>query len=115
MSGIEPWISRSWNRIQVNEGLEERFERRQEQAERERIPGRLFLAVLKSDDARVYVNMSVWESRNAFQDRRGFGAFKRAHEGGIEGAVAGPPQLTMGGRGKRPGPIAVRRLRVGMA
>jgi heme-degrading monooxygenase HmoA len=97
-----------WNRIQVNEGFEERFERRQEQAERERIPGRLFFAVLKSDDARVYVNMSVWESRNAFQDWRGSDAFKRAHQGGMEGAVAGPPQLNIAeviyGEGSVPAP-----------
>lgn len=55
-----------WNRIQVTEGFEERFEQRQERGEREEIPGRLFFAVLKSDDPGVYINMSMWESRDAF-------------------------------------------------
>jgi heme-degrading monooxygenase HmoA len=85
-----------WNRIQVNEGFEERFERRQERGEREEIQGRLYFAVLRSDDPGVYINMSMWESRDAFQDWRGSDAFKRAHSGGLpEGAIAGRPQLTL--------------------
>ena len=84
------------NRIQVNEGSEERFERRGEQRERQEIPGRLFFALLKADEPGVYINMSVWESRDAFQAWRSSDAFKRAHSGGVpEGAVAGRPQLTV--------------------
>jgi len=84
------------NRIQVNEGFEDRFERRGEQVEREQIPGRIYFALLKSDERGVYVNMSMWESREAFQAWRGSDAFKRSHsDGPPDGAVAGRPQLTV--------------------
>ena len=85
-----------WNRIQVNEGFEERFEQRQRQGARGEVPGRLFFARLRADEPGVYVNMSVWESREAFEAWRGSDAFKRAHSPGPPpGAVAGPPQLTV--------------------
>ena len=84
------------NRIQVNEGFEERFERRGERGESEDIPGRLYFALLKADEPGVYINMSIWETREAFQAWRSSDAFKRAHsDGPSEGAVAGRPQLTI--------------------
>ena len=70
------------NRIQVNKGFEDRFEQDLPRSERAEVPGRLFFALLRSDDPGVYINNSVWGSRAAFQDWRGSDAFKRAHSGG---------------------------------
>jgi heme-degrading monooxygenase HmoA len=84
------------NRIQVNAGFEDRFEGGAQGGQREEVPGRLFFARLKADEPGVYINMTVWESRQACQDWRGSDAFKRAHSGVLpEGAVAGRPQLTV--------------------
>ena len=85
------------NRIQVNQGFEDRFEQQSQESPREEeVPGRLFVARLKADDPGVYIIMSVWESRDAFEAWKGSESFKRAHSGGrMEGIVAGPPQLTV--------------------
>ena len=84
------------NRIQVNEGFEDQFERPQREGQREDVPGRLFFARLKADEPGVYINLSVWESREAFEAWRASDAFKRVHgDGPPEGAIAGPPQLTV--------------------
>ncbi len=75
----------------------ERLERRQERGEGEEIQVRLYFAVRRSDDPGVYINMSMWESRDAFQDWRGSDSFKRAHSSGLpEWAIAGRPQLIVG-------------------
>ncbi|MCH7624849.1 MAG: antibiotic biosynthesis monooxygenase [Chloroflexi bacterium] len=85
------------NRIQVNKGFEDRFEQGlQRGPQEEQVPGRLFFARLKTDEPGVYINMSAWESREAFETWRGSEAFKRAHGGRqLEGAISGPPQLTV--------------------
>ena len=65
------------NRIQVNKGFESHFDQRPERSQSEEVPGRLFFALLKADEPGVYINMSVWESREAFDAWRGSEAFKR--------------------------------------
>ena len=86
----------TWNRIQINKGFEESFEQRQQETQREEVPGRLFVARLRADEPGVYINMAVWESRQAFETWRGSEAFKRFHSGGSpQGEVAGPPQVTL--------------------
>ena len=50
----------------------------------------------KSDNPRVYINRSVWESRDAFHGWTGAESFRRVHSGGLpDGAVAGRPRLTV--------------------
>jgi heme-degrading monooxygenase HmoA len=85
-----------WNKFQVNEGFEDHFEHRQRDGEREEVPGRLFVAMLRGDEPGVYLNMSGWESRDAYDAWRGSDSFRRAHSNPPpEGALAGRPQLTV--------------------
>ncbi|MCH7642292.1 MAG: antibiotic biosynthesis monooxygenase [Chloroflexi bacterium] len=83
------------NRIQVNEGFEDRFEQRSREGQMEQVPGRLYFARLKTEEPGVYINMSAWESREAFDAWRVSDVFKREHSGTPEGAIAGRPQLTI--------------------
>jgi heme-degrading monooxygenase HmoA len=84
------------NRIRVNKGFEDRFERPPGEGREDPVPGRLFVARLKADEPGVYINMSVWESRAAFDAWRQSEAFTRSHaDRPPEGAVDGPPQLTI--------------------
>lgn len=59
------------------------------------VPGRLMVARLKGDEPGVFANLSVWESRAAFEAWRDSDNFKQAHAGGppMEGVFTAPPQL----------------------
>ncbi len=83
------------NRIRVNAGFEDRFEQRNEDTSDEAVPGRLFFAQLKTDEQGVYINMSAWTDRDAFDAWLESDNFKRAHSGGVEGMVAGRPEVTI--------------------
>ena len=84
------------NRIQLNEGFEHIFEDPNQDGQGEDVPGRIYFGRLKSDAPGVYINLSIWESREAFETWRGSESFKRAHSRQMpEGAIAGRPQLTI--------------------
>lgn len=83
------------NRIRVNAGFEDRFEQRNPDVPDEAVPGRLFFAQLKTEEQGVYINMSVWTDREAFDAWLESDNFKRVHSGGVEGMVAGRPEVTV--------------------
>lgn len=83
------------NRIQVDEDSANRLEQRAHGGQQDEVPGRLYFARLKADDPGVYINMSAWESREAFDTWRSSENFKRVHSGRTSGMGAGPTQLTI--------------------
>ena len=84
------------NRIQLNEGFEYIFEDPEQSGDGEDVPGRISFGRLKTDEPGVYINLSIWEDREAFQAWRGSESFKRAHSGAIpDGAISGRPQVTI--------------------
>ena len=83
------------NRIRVNAGFEDRFEQRDQDVSEEAVPGRLFFAQLKTEEQGVYINMSVWTDREAFDAWLESDNFKRVHSGGVEGMMAGRPEVTI--------------------
>ncbi|MEE8337877.1 MAG: antibiotic biosynthesis monooxygenase [Dehalococcoidia bacterium] len=85
------------NRFKVNEGFGEHFERAPEHSQLGDVPGFLFTARLKGDDEGVYINLSIWENRDAFDAWVKSDSFKQAHAGAGpgQGAMAEPPQLTL--------------------
>jgi heme-degrading monooxygenase HmoA len=83
------------NKFQVNEGFEEHFDGHSDQTGIGTVPGFLYTARLKGDEQGVYINLSVWEDRAAFDAWVGSDAFKAAHASApAQGALAGPPELT---------------------
>ena len=69
------------------------FEEQRQESQLDDVPGFIFMARLRGDEPRVYINHSVWESREAFQAWTRSDAFKRAHAQGLpEGALAVHPQ-----------------------
>ena len=83
------------NRIQVKEDFVDQFAERMRDGQQEEVPGRLYFARLKADEPGVYINMSAWVDRDAFDTWRGSENFKRAHSGRTAGAASGPPQITI--------------------
>ncbi len=83
------------NRIRVNAGFEDRFEQPSRDTSDEAVPGRLFFAQLKTEEQGVYINMSVWTDREAFDAWLESDNFRRVHSGGVEGMVAGRPEVTI--------------------
>ena len=83
------------NRIKVDEDSGSRFEQRAHGGRQEEVPGRVFFARLKADDPGVYINMSAWESREAFETWRGSENFKQVHSGRTTGMATGPTRLTI--------------------
>lgn len=83
------------NKFQVNEGFESHFEAHNAQTGVGSVPGFLFTARLKGDEKGVYINLSIWEDRAAFDAWVGSDAFKAAHANAPgEGALAGHPEGT---------------------
>ena len=81
------------NKFQVNEGFEDHFESRSQNTGVGSVPGFLFTARLKGDERGVYVNLSVWEDRAAFDAWVVSDAFKQAHANAPgDGALAGHPE-----------------------
>ena len=81
------------NRFELNEGFEHVFEEQRQESQLDDVPGFIFMARLRGDEARVYINHSVWESREAFEAWARSDAFKQAHAQGLpEGALAAHPQ-----------------------
>ena len=84
------------NRIKLNEGFEHIFEDPNQEGQGEDVPGRIGFGRLKTDEQGVYINLSVWESRESFETWRGSESFKRAHSRPMpDGAIAGRPQVTV--------------------
>lgn len=85
------------NTFSIAEQHRESFEERQHAAPTvtDEVPGRLMVARLKGDEAGVFANLSIWESREAFEAWRESDNFKQAHAGGppMEGVFTAPPQL----------------------
>ena len=85
------------NRLQVKPEFEEDFVRRVSSADEEPVPGRLFAARMKTEEPGIYINLTIWEDRAAFEAWRKSEAFRRVHSGGPQGGVTmGPTQLTIG-------------------
>ena len=83
------------NRFQVNEDFTQLFEEQRQESLLHEVPGFVFFARLKGDEAGVYVNLSVWESRKAFEAWARSDAFKQAHAQGLpEGALATHPGVS---------------------
>jgi heme-degrading monooxygenase HmoA len=83
------------NKFQVNEGFEERFEQHSGETGIGTVPGFLFTARLKGDERGVYINLSVWEDRAAFDAWVVSDAFKAAHATApAAGALVGHPEGT---------------------
>lgn len=84
------------NRLQVKPEYESEFVRRVSEGDEAPVPGRLFAARMKAEEPGIYINLSVWEDRAAYEAWRKSEAFHRVHSGGPEGGVVmGPPQLTI--------------------
>ncbi|MDP6606757.1 MAG: antibiotic biosynthesis monooxygenase [Dehalococcoidia bacterium] len=85
------------NRFKMNAGFGEHFERAPQRSQVGEVPGFLFTARPKGDDEGVYINLSVWESRETYDAWRESDAFQQAHAGGgpAQGVMAEPPQLLL--------------------
>lgn len=82
------------NRFKVNPGYEHVFEQRQG-TNLARVPGFLHFMLLRGDEPGVYINHTVWESREAFEAWVRSDAFRAAHANPMpEGTLAAHPQAS---------------------
>ena len=85
------------NRLQVKPEYEAEFVQRVSAGDEQPVPGRIFAARMKTDEPGVYINLSIWEDRAAYETWRKSEAFARVHSGGPQGGVTmGQPTLTVG-------------------
>jgi heme-degrading monooxygenase HmoA len=83
------------NRIPVAEGREAEFEQTFAQRDRavDQMPGFLDLQVLRPSEGRIYVVMTRWRSREAFEAWTKSEAFISAHRKQSPGLAEGRPTL----------------------